>query len=108
MKPARTCVFVTAVLALSDQVLALSEPQKPSKPSSATPARRALLVGLPVATVLAPAAARAEDALTQAGKWVGVLKPFYKWEAPWQAGEYDKDTVRARIKREITSSPVVV
>ena len=99
-------VLVAALIAHSE---ALTEPRKPtSKPSAVTLARRAVLVGLPVATVLAPAAARAEDALTQAGKLVGILKPFYKWEAPLQAGDYDKAAVRARIKKETSSSPVVV
>ena len=73
-----------------------------------TVARRAALLGFSSAAVLAPAAARAEDLLEVAGKVVTVLKPLYGFEAPLQAGAYDKAAVRARIERDVRSGPVVV
>jgi glutaredoxin len=73
-----------------------------------TVARRAALLGFSSAAVLAPAAARAEDLLEAAGKLVTVLKPLYGFEAPLQAGAYDKAAVRARIERDVRSGPVVV
>ena len=73
-----------------------------------TVARRAALLGFSSAAVLAPAAARAEDLLEAAGKLVTVLKPLYGFEAPLQAGAYDRAAVRARIERDVRSGPVVV
>ncbi|KAK7249860.1 hypothetical protein SO694_00005230 [Aureococcus anophagefferens] len=73
-----------------------------------TVARRAALLGFSSAAVLAPAAARAEDVLETAGKLVTVLKPLYGFEAPLQAGAYDRAAVRARIERDVRSGPVVV
>ncbi|KAH8066142.1 hypothetical protein JL722_553 [Aureococcus anophagefferens] len=72
-----------------------------------TVARRAALLGFSSAAVLAPAAARAGDLLEAAGKLVTVLKPLYGFEAPLQAGAYDRAAVRARIERR-PSGPVVV
>ncbi|KAH8075948.1 hypothetical protein JL720_10407 [Aureococcus anophagefferens] len=71
-----------------------------------TVARRAALLGFSSAAVLAPAA-RA-DLLEAAGKLVTVLKPLYGFEAPLQAGAYDRAAVRARIERDVRSGPVVV
>ena len=90
--------------------LALAEPphSSPKRPDVGTIARRAVLLGLPMATILAPATARADDLLEKAGKFVNVLKPFYRWEAPLQAGDYDKAAVRERIQKEIKDHPVVV
>lgn len=89
--------------------LALADPTPaPKRPDRGALARRAVLMGLPMATILAPAAAQAEDLLETAGKLVGILKPLYKWEAPLQAGNYDKAAVREQIQKEIKSNAVVV
>jgi len=72
-------------------------------------ARRAVLLGLPAATMaLAPTRAAAADLLEAAGTFVNVLKPIYKLEAPLQAGKYDQKATRAAIAQEIGSAPVVV
>eukprot|EP00588_Corethron_pennatum_P007267 CAMPEP_0194281966 /NCGR_PEP_ID=MMETSP0169-20130528/22046_1 /TAXON_ID=218684 /ORGANISM="Corethron pennatum, Strain L29A3" /LENGTH=194 /DNA_ID=CAMNT_0039027161 /DNA_START=14 /DNA_END=598 /DNA_ORIENTATION=+ len=71
--------------------------------------RRVVIFGLPVATVLAPGqATAAADPLETAGSLVSVLKPFYRLEAPLQAGKYDKAAVRATINGEISGAAVVV
>ncbi|KAH8073415.1 hypothetical protein JL721_2707 [Aureococcus anophagefferens] len=64
-----------------------------------TVARRAALLGFSSAAVLAPAAARAEDVLETAGKLVTVLKPLYGFEAPLQAGAYDRAAVARASNR---------
>ena len=87
--------------------LALVEPLRPT-PKRNDVARRAVLLGLPTAAALAPAAARADDLLETVGKFVTVLKPLYKLEAPLQAGNYDKAAVREQIRKDVGSNPVVV
>ena len=84
------------------------EPPRSKGAADSLLARRSLLLGLPAATILAPARAKAADLLETAGALVNVLKPIYKLEAPVQAGNYDKKAVREAIEQEIGSSPVVV
>lgn len=85
----------------------------PASPSENKALHRRLAVLAPVLGISAPAVAEStvqmpSDSLQAASGLTTLLKPFFASEATWQAGEYDRKAVQARIDAETNSAPVVV
>lgn len=117
-------VLKVADVALQQAWIAGKDAPAPARPIvapaiEAAPSRRSAIMAPVAAAGLAAAAAgpgpagaaevaQPSDSLRSINGLTPLLKPIYAQEAKWQAGNYDRASVQARIDSETNSAPVVV